>query len=158
MDTLYYTPKVEDLHIGYECEILGQSTSKLIKKVDWHKVEVGFHQEIGEKVGINQVPGLIKAGKIRTPYLSAEQIKKEGWKLRTEYTGYYRFVFEKGNSWLSFNPEERSILIMPIDPVKEFYEYNLRYAGSCPSINEFRKICKLIGVAQIDYSLEAPCH
>ena len=132
MENNYYTPELSDLHLGYECEVKvgeGWEKTNLTDSIQFPHVELRLSQ-----------------GRLRTPYLTKEQIEAEGWKSKTEYTGKFRFVFEKGNSWLAWNPEENMMTIVPIDPSKEFYEHNVRYAGSCPSINEFRKITKLLRI------------
>lgn len=135
MEDKYYTPDIEDLFVGYECERIyyGDDEDTWIPHIigfeyDWLEIPVNYNKAL------------------RTPFLTKEQIEKEGWTFKTEYTGLYRLTFEKGNSWLGYNPENHMMVIIPIDPVKEFYEHHQRYAGSCKSINEFRKITKWLGI------------
>jgi hypothetical protein len=78
--------------------------------------------------------------------MTREQIEAEGWRFKTEYTSTTRMGFEKNNSWLAFNPEKQMINIIPIDPSQEFYEHHQLYAGSCKDMDEFRTICKLLGI------------
>ena len=144
MENKYYTPAIEDLRVGYECE---HTTDTLTFKVN--NTDEIIKDKLYSHDVVNYLKWIIENNHeisefIRTPYLTKEQIEAEGWKSKTEYTGKFRFVFEKGNSWLAWNPEENMMTIMPIDPSKEFYEHNVRYAGGCPSINEFRQICKLL--------------
>lgn len=130
----YFTPDIEDLHIGYECEIYAQNTDKLIRKVSWHTVTVHFSPMMSKHVGLNQVPRLSKTKHIRVPYLTKEQIEAEGWK------HYGKNCFELNPRWFcSWYPEKNRLDIYDEENDKNF-------AGECKDINTFRKICKLLGI------------
>ncbi len=133
----YYTPDIEDIRVGYECEVYGQTTTKLIKNVDFHKVIVGLHMEVGQKVGINQIPNLLKKGYIKVPYLTKEQIENEGW----------RMVWNEGNSIVYEKDELVITTFIGFKRIKINYKsgYQL-FDGICPSINEFRQIIKLLNI------------
>lgn len=133
----YYTPSIKDIYIGYKCEL--EENGK------WYPHIITGYDSENNLIQTDTV-SFYYNNNLRTPYLTKEQIETEGWKIKTEYTGKFRFVFEKGNSWLAWNPEENMMTIMPIDPSKEFYGHSVRYAGGCPSINEFRTICKLLSI------------
>lgn len=155
----YYTPSIEDIHVGYKCEVYGQSTTKLIKNVSFHEVKVGLHIEVGKSVGINQIPNLIKKGYIRTPYLTKEQIEKEGWVYKS--SNGVRYWFEKLDMFIDaphspshqilaaeliHDPEYNTIQIKV--KLRSDFEYHTFFEGNCPSINEFRKIVKLLGIVK----------
>lgn len=141
----YYTPSVEDIHVGYDCEIYGQSTTKLIKNISFHEVTVGLHMEVGKSVGINQIPNLIKKEYIRTPYLTKEQIEKEGWEF---YPNNLRCLcFKQDDYHLYFFNQDNNHKIKIGKGTPPMW-MNYYYYGHCPSINEFRKIVKLLGIVK----------
>ncbi len=155
MENKYFTPDIEDLHIEYECEIYGQCTSKLIKKVEWHPVKVNDSPEMSKYVGILQCKKLIKTHHIRVPYLTKEQIEAEGWtSFITEYKGEtnlenmnYIFFNEKVNYMLGwyFNTNQIALLVRDPSLVKDYYT-EPTFRGECKDINTFRKIIKLLGI------------
>lgn len=149
MENKYFTPDIEDMYIGYECEIFGQSSTKLIKKVDFHPVIVGLHQETSKKVGINQIPNLIKKEWIRVPYLTKEQIEDEGWKFKKqlcsdEFCKGWQIEFTKNEMKYNFSFNQNYSA--------NFYTWNsiegthTIFKGKCKDINTFRKICKLLEI------------
>ena len=80
-------------------------------------------------------------GFIRTPYLTKEQIEKEGW-VNTE---------EGDNIYTRKGPYELSTITLIQDGKTTMFLVVARdgkavYSGQCPSINEFRKISKLLGI------------
>lgn len=134
----YYTPAIEDIHVGYECETRQESG-------EWKKLTVttsiGFHKW--------QLPTL------RTPYLTKEQIEAEGWIFEPPVDGIKLasrpdFILKK-NDTLTYNLYIRdkriSIeLYTKRTGVWEMSSWVTIYSGSCPSINEFRTICKLLNI------------
>ena len=143
----YYTPKIEDLHVGYEFETYiprwtaeGKNESKWVKKVFSEPLMYG-----------DTLSSHIKSNFIRTPYLTKEQIEAEGWiysqddflvNILKRVPTHYWFV--KNGYGCTLYPDKNSITIednrthMMIQPIL--------YNGLCPSINEFRVICKLLGI------------
>jgi hypothetical protein len=74
----YFTPDIEDLRVGYECDLLG---SKIVIE-DRHDLDLSFDHPL------------------RTPYLTKEQIEAEGWKETISHG-----VFEKGRISISISLE-----------------------------------------------------
>lgn len=151
----YYTPSIEDIHVGYKCEVYGQSTTKLIKNISFHEVTVGLHMEVGKSVGINQIPNLIKKEYIRTPYLTKEQIEKEGWVEDTDhpiFSGSLSIKNDKATYLLRMIDKTNIRIIRYTKPdhnnIWKMQQRSTIYDGDCPSINEFRKIVKLLGIVK----------
>lgn len=149
----YYTPELEDLFIGYECEWFGELGRKLVKSnKEWQKFKIISSNNIS--------PTVIK--NLRTPYLTKEQIESEGWIFN--YLGkddwfkgsipilpyneiYYPFElwFKLDNYWLGFYKNIHKIVIL--EKGEDYPEGQIIiFNGKCPSINEFRKIIKLLGI------------
>lgn len=160
MDDQYYTPSLEELFVGYELELFEQASSKLIRDVRWHKVTVDVgNSEHGKTVAINRIKGYLKAGHIRTPYLTREQIVASGWELKTEWTSLGsnlvpEDVYIKGNFWIRFYDRDNLhlapvVVFIAQDPtLLEFTPYPeyFRPLLPCPSINELRFFERLFGI------------
>jgi hypothetical protein len=136
----YYTPSIEDIRVGYECERLSYGESKSIKS--WYPYIIKEFSTFGEKP--------IDFSIIRTPYLTKEQIEADGWKLKDNVIGFNVPVFEKNNHWIMWYEKEKFLKIMPIDPSKEKFidkmDIWMLYQGECKCINTFRTICKLLNI------------
>lgn len=141
----YFVPNTEDLHVGYECEI----NSSAAYQDEYTPIKIGFKD--GEGVYTEGLSDLVIMmddgyGKVRTPYLTKEQIEAEGWRLNEDKR--YAYCFEKhfhyNTYYLSFTPktEQYKELLMISHFVEGDHEF--MYKGTCPSINEFRKITSLL--------------
>ena len=142
MKNKYYVPAIEDVFVGYECElylsiyeddkwteknwVVGKVSQIFphFEWVDYRDVSHTFPVHGGEYFEL----------RIRTPYLTKEQIEKEGW--TTDPKG----KFDKGKNSLAVITIESTIFIRIIN------KYLTLYFGKCPSINEFRKICNLLDI------------
>lgn len=134
----YYTPNIEDIRIGYECEVL---VSPTINSVDWSPLS-----KIIDKEDLNRVLIVYDRNNlsVRTSYLTKEEIEAEGWKL-VSIEGWIDCLHKKSvlsncsyYLWLESNELEIR---------KDFIDLESTvYKGKCPSINEFRYICKLLGI------------
>lgn len=122
MDAEYYTPEVEDIRIGFECEINYKGL--------WLPIKFNNLYE-GDKH--------VNACEIRCSYLTGAQIEKEGWVLYDPINVVYR----KGNFCLIHKSDKHEIEIADTD---SSYGMQVKYDGSCKSINEFRVIIKLLKI------------
>lgn len=145
-DKQYYTPAIEDLFVGYECEIT------------WNNKEwVGFCIRDGwfGRDGEGDFPDAIYAlnttpPTIKTPFFSKEGIEKEGWEYinypSAEGPSFKKDIFNcqllaKGN----INSSNAGVTK---DATITFWTTSgdVIFLGECPSINEFRKITKLLNI------------
>ncbi len=147
----YFTPDIENLCVGYECEI-NNAHGK------WEPITITFSNSNSfYKTDLTEVCLLVEDKEVRVPYLTKEQIEAEGW----EYVKNTNTVdvdichiFNKNNYMLGWFPLINKIAVLVRDPSKAFdekgilIEYNNteRYTGSCKDINTFRKIIKLLGI------------
>jgi hypothetical protein len=130
MENDYYTPAIEDLHVGYECELERGSIDK-----EWcpYVLELdNSHSSEGDKVWLY-------SDSLRTLYLTKEQIESEGWKSVGQIGWYEKGRYSLLFGWITNNRGTHSYLTV-VDKT------TCIYAGSCPSINEFRTIMKLLGI------------
>lgn len=148
----YYTPDIEDLFIGYECEELRDTcyeggTSREYHDIRWEPYKVsctiGFHKW--------QQPTL------RTPYLTKEDIEKEGWSdeglsvINREGKVENAWSFRKTNFIAAYWEDTHYLGIIVRDPslqdTRNFPALPLvSFVGQCKSINEFRKITKWLNI------------
>jgi len=137
MQNQYYTPNIEDIYIGYECEIYSQTSNKLISDVKWHSVKVDYYHDETRTLNVNNIKKVIRKRHIRTPYLTKEKIEEEGWEIT--FNTIDEIYFQKGKYKMEYFQKDKELLIG-----EDLYYPN--YNGSCPSINEFRYICKLLNI------------
>lgn len=133
-DDRYFTPPIEDIHVGYECE----SLNALPKEERYWIPYV-----VGETTGTwNQFGGIrwaVENKHLRVPYLTKEQIEKEGWEIDFSRHVQPGFAYHKNGFQLWFNMYGNWIRIEKDHNLKHFY-------GECKDINTFRYICKLLGI------------
>ena len=159
MENKYFTPDIEDIRVGYECEIwwcCGEPR-------EWVKTIATLEdEEEYAKLTVSDIAFRIGHGDVRVPYLTKEQIEAEGWtEFITEYRGdiklenmNYVFFNEKSNYMLGWFFNRNQIGLLVKDPAKaldingNIINYNdaPRYTGECKDINTFRKIIKLLGI------------
>lgn len=134
MSDLYYTPEISDLFVGYEGEITDCCEEK------WRKLTISKNY-LRKAISIieNHFPK-----RIRTPYLTKEQIEKEGWK----EIHYREYIREVGNRTIHFSngQKESEEDTEYVSIIKMHNSTSTLFEGECPSINEFRKICKWLGI------------
>ena len=89
MENKYYTPDIEDIRVGYECEIFNPAnTDPFI---------LGHYYDSWDKITIHRV-NMYDVGRkeFRTPYLTKEQIEAEGWiHIGGKLSSYGSQIFEK---------------------------------------------------------------
>ena len=139
----YYTPKIEEFHVGFELEL------KLHELKEWEK------HTFTNKETIDGLQPLIENNKIRVKYLDIEDIESLGWKylpklslrnLTERFT--IKEVYKKLNkehddtmywiAYLTYNPDIKRLIIKAdiADGSKEekFYE------GLCKNKSELKVI------------------
>ena len=136
----YYTPKIEEFHVGFEFEIsltsIGgldivdfskdpiqvQHISKPNHKI-WEKSKVFFDTSYGFKNklfrSIEQLKEILDDGNIRVKYLDKEDIESLGFKfLKNEINSNdleYKELFEKENIGLVYNYNNKTVGMFTLD-------------------------------------------
>lgn len=151
MDNNHYIPDISDLFVGYECE-----EASTVKDPVPYLCTV-YEDRNGYEI-LN-----VDTFYLRTPFLTKEQIESEGWKKRPcdrflhlikgeidpeeDFTGYeYRLFMNTIDDKPFITIDKLNINFGKA--VYDCYEGNCNtiFKGYCPSINEFRKICKLLDI------------
>ena len=129
----YFTPDIEDLHIGYKCEQKDESewTSYIIDQKSLLYTTLR-DLESSEK------------SFIRTKFLDKSDIESLGWKWFTNasYGEDYEMINNNKKYVLSQIENTQEIYVYLIDESKDYVLFN----GQCKSINELRIIHKLLQI------------
>lgn len=182
MENKYYTPDAEDFFIGYECEINTMTYKGFAfldftnnREGDFIPPPEGNEYPVYEKRVIQQRETFddfffmedalrcLKENRLRTTYLTKEQIEAEGWKHEgknivpvKDETFEFGEKFKKRNFTVVFNinriygeysrkfEDGHTLTYLEI---KSGSLNHILYCGHCNSINEFRKICKWLGIS-----------
>jgi hypothetical protein len=156
MENKYYTPDISDLHIGYECEWKDCDEYAFEKKDEypWESITI-------EELDLENLVEDLEEGRIRTPYLTKEQLEAEGWiciadiiygdgvKLFKKDIGNYTYDCRYNILSTRLTIELRDYILdaskIKTNPPGK-YSLDIVYNGFCSSINEFRYICKLLNI------------
>lgn len=178
MENKYFTPDIEDIRFGYECEIQREVPKGLYEMMTsrepsfyniWEKVIVGkelersseFTLEYFQKLmnelhypnpSVEKCKFYIDHLKLRTPYLTKEQIEAEGWKYKgkTQDIWFEKEMDYDMGSWtaykivMQYGLDDKRLRIFAVDRVDKM-EYDC-FRGECKDINTFRYICKLLNI------------
>ena len=160
MQNKYYTPDLEDLRIGYEFEFYqGYSSESDYKPNTENEKEEYWKKDIFTKddalshndYNAGYFAELIKdteRGYIRVPYLTKEQIEKEGWQypftIDISILDRIELVKDIDNDRiiLRYNIENKNLILQQ----KYHKDTPILFNGFCKSINEFRTIMKLLKI------------
>ena len=135
MENKYFTPNIEDIRVGYECEWLGAKDLK--------------HEYIQIKMDGDWLNIAINSGIqfFRVPYLTKEQIEAEGWKPEGRITPkqFKKNIDNDSYYELTLN-EDNQIVITKAFTDGWSWKWSPFYSGECKDINTFRYICKLLKI------------
>lgn len=139
MENKYFTPSIEDIRVGYECEYLFGGEQGIWTN-GFGLTSTGF-PELWE---IKANPKIL-----RTPYLTKEQIEAEGWEItyRELKEPPYKLDWinaKKGDFTLWINLAMTNSMHLGID--KTDGVAGILFRGQCKDINTFRYICKLLKI------------
>lgn len=134
----YFTPEIEDIRVGYECEI---------NKSLFNGISEGWHNFIFKE--FEQLEVINKRGLkgFRVPYLTKNQIETEGWEDITtdihEELWWGMSKFKKEGYELFYDYINH---LISINSCEEDNEYPRIIHCKCKDINNFRYICKLLEI------------
>lgn len=126
----YFTPSEEDLRIGYEFQYNANKEDSWKDGVIKRESELSFLFRLLDK------------NKLRTSYLTKEQIIAEGWKIEDSIGDANLFNLGDINLVYSTKSKALNIFIVYQEDESIFDKYN----GDCKDINTFRQIIKLLGI------------
>ncbi len=156
----YYTPKITDIRIGYECEVnWSRGYSEEFEPLNTSlKDEEGVYDPNLDDTVIAYDDGYAE---FRTKYLSKEDIESEGWIFKSKTVDlWFESDLEKAISlqdfygckcyklYLNYGLHDHKLKIKgDFMGGSTFDESDTLFEGKCLSINEFRYITKeLLGI------------
>lgn len=126
MENKYFTPDIEDIRVGYECEVA------YLHEDNWTYVKCRHQEETKDFI----LAVFDYNRRVRVPYLTKEQIEAEGWKAKEDKT--YYISSDHGGYILKHVGKQIEII--------DLFDANYIYRGECKDINTFRYICKLLKI------------
>lgn len=108
MENKYYTPSIEEFHVGFECEwqskIRNESWSKQICDVDLVNIAYDSIEHSDEEEPFNE--------QFRVKVLDQEDIESLGWENDKEVYGFKRLMFHKE---ITFRGEQKRVSILYVE-------------------------------------------
>lgn len=148
MESNYYTPTIEEFHVGFECEWRRFEE-------DWHGGKINSSIELYD-AAIEYEAGENQTYEYRVKYLDKEDIESLGWvidkKLCVEDGILPYFVFNKGSHELSFfcykDLNKRLLRIYKIkkDDLDLESSRHLRFSGTIKNKSELKVLLKQLGI------------
>lgn len=171
MESKYYTPKKEELHIGFECEMRFFTYENGEKVVFWKTIQINkewFTDVIGiEKTGYSggiNLDSLIEGGGIRVKYLDREDIESDGFKFfktgdfgqpsffkkekdsGDERMGHTDWTMLQVHFWTNSSPTVEIVTGRSgHESGVEGFEY-VAFKGTIKNKSEFRRIMEQLGI------------
>lgn len=145
----YYTPTIEEFHVGFEYEIIDLSSNNYQEdesKCKWDKKiieESNFYSSYKENSLFESVLSYLDKNRIRVKYLDKQDIESLGFKFLTK-------VKEKASAyqldnWSLYNDENCELKIVKLN-TNSILGYDVYFNGYCKSINELRKILEFLNI------------
>lgn len=134
----YYTPSVQDIHIGGEYELLHNGVWEPLKIIRQYDLEYDWED-------------LIFSKQLRVKYLTPEHIESEGWQQIESCTG----ALAKMHGNFTTMPFIKRIFALWYDESQHYlrigvfagvYPLQVLFNGICPSINDLRYIQRLLNI------------
>lgn len=121
MENKYYLPKIEELHIGFECEI---NQSEINKNFKWCEYVIGTDYET---ITIARAVSDVNKNGIRVKYLDRQDIESFGFKL-----------FENMPSRFHYNKYELDVDYLNVIRIE--YDCNYIFKGKIKNKSELKKL------------------
>lgn len=140
----YYTPDVEELRVGFECETLVESFEDCWKK---ERIYAEFNIN-GWETNLEDILVGVEDGylAVRVKYLDSEDIESLGFVHNSTLDREEKISFTKGNYRIDLYKEDKEVrirkVIMPDFPHKVI---NL-FVGKIKNLSELKQVLKMIGV------------
>ena len=148
MEDRYYNPKIEELHIGFECEI---DQSEINKNFKWCEYVIGTDYE---NITIARAVSEVNKNGIRVKYLDRQDIESFGFKFdatRSKVDGNFVGSYENEKYYLDYSPYSYSgefnssvhLRVMKIKdiPITSYQSnYQFIYDGIIKNKSELKKL------------------
>ena len=137
MEKKYYTPSIEEFHVGFEFDVLNNKDKFYDPQ---HEVGKWLNATVDNGIfsDLQNISRLLIDGQIRVKHLDREDIKSLGWKY-VPATKTFELIDLAGYEWeLIFIPQTLSVDI-------DLYKGN-PFSGTIRSKSELATIMRMIGI------------
>lgn len=140
----YYTPKIEEFHIGFECEFKNNMQSNKWEKeiCDQDTISIVFnsweHEDLDEKF----------EDEFRVKYLDQEDIESLGWEFIESNLDFKKFSFSTGDE-LKNTIENAWKLRLEKEPYRVFITQGhgwTRFLGTIKNKSELKRLLKQLNI------------
>lgn len=130
----YYTPELEEFHVGFEYEAL----------VDYYKQE--FEKfTIDDTDSLRSICSTWDRGEVeywRVKYLDIEDIDSLGWKFEEECPAWISFNMSGEKNLTLYKESKKVEILIPDNPL----QYHYSFAGTIKNKSELKKLLKQLGI------------
>lgn len=148
MENKYYTPELEELHVGLEYQFACDATISGVKSIEWLDGNI----ENNAFIDVLKCPEIIK-DTIRVKYLDEEDIREilEDFELiikddRLIFRGDFTYRGEAMIAEVLYVPLSKHLLIYIGDDETMVNDFKTLYAGTCKNKSKLKQILKDVGV------------
>ena len=132
MNNKYYTPEIEEFHVGFEYEhLMYHKNLPIWVKEKFHMVD--SHFSIVNRVSLHNKTVSVK-------HLDREDIEGEGWVIIHEDERRISF-HKKPNKEINFSKNDRNVTIS-----KDVKRFDISFEGTIKNKSVLKQILKMIGV------------
>lgn len=143
----YYTPSIEEFHVGFECEMRNSG----VKPIIWETHQLTKAQTT-QIIRYCDLRGVEESG-IRVKYLDKEDIESLGFKFSYTYEGVDDYTklrqdskepyWEDDYYYIHFNPNDKWL---EIDNDQSYDDLVTYFQGTIKNKSELKKLLKQLGI------------
>lgn len=151
MENKYYTPEIEEFHVGFEFEVLNNEGKFYIPglaKNEWSSIESNF----GIFTSVEKIQRLILDKQIRVKHLDREDIESLGWhKHQKTYFSFENKKIENHSNEHFLNDKlvlSDSYFLEITDSciIIQDYDYEVIFKGTIKNKSELRKLMHQLNI------------
>jgi len=151
MKNKYYTPKIEEFHVGFEYEVQANDDSTEFENIIISKNKDSF--SFMNRYALNNIPY-----DVRVKYLDREDIESLGFKEETIPNcfkedslnqGYIKHINEKESLLLHYNGETKKLFLskqVVYNEVTDNWYTDFLFQGTIKNISELKKLLKQLNI------------
>lgn len=132
MDIKYYTPTLEEFHVGFRYEKLSLSQEKPVAEVDW------FKEVLEDSLELPYIEEDLDDGILRVKYLDQDDLEELGWELDGCMKKSGCIYFKSNFTCITESPYDKKIVIQQ--------EGDMIFYGYCKNYNELERLMKQLNI------------
>lgn len=149
MENKYYTPKLNEFHIGFRFEFYRTLTTYIegqepIVSSDWLEADVATDFP---NITIPMIDAMLDKGHIRVKELDEADIIEVGWILKKNYKTIFEYILKghkgEADTYLTFRLSGHIEIHNNGDNREDYYSY---FDGKIKNYNELLKVMEMLGI------------